>query len=196
MSSNVSSVAVSVELPSMTSQSSVSASASKKKKRLVHCSDGVLEVTDESESESATDSETESDAQDAPTPSSAPDGSTLGLSASSTPQVTSASIASRLSSSGGSSASLSNNRMRASQRSRRWSTYPERISCQPEWLAKTNPHALRWKSWFWYYTVFGASKSYDAANWAGEKLAWFFGITTPKVRILDTNVVLFTLPLA
>ena len=178
----MSSVAVSVELSNITSQPSDSTTAPKKKTRLVHCSDGVLEVTDESEPESDTSSDTESDAQDIPTPSSAPYVSTRGGSAPSAPDVVSASS---LSTRRSSSASLSRTRIRTSERSRRWSTYPERTSCQPEWLVKTNPHELRWNSWFWYYTVFGACKSFDAANWTGEKLAWFFGITTPKVCIMD-----------
>jgi hypothetical protein len=32
----------------------------------------------------------------------------------------------------------------------------------------------------WYYVKQSAKKSYEACDTAGEKLAWFFGITKPK----------------
>jgi hypothetical protein len=32
----------------------------------------------------------------------------------------------------------------------------------------------------WYYVKQSAKKSYEVCDTAGEKLAWFFGITKPK----------------
>jgi len=32
----------------------------------------------------------------------------------------------------------------------------------------------------WYYVKRSAKKSYEVCDTAGEKLAWFFGITQPK----------------
>ena len=32
----------------------------------------------------------------------------------------------------------------------------------------------------WYYTKQSAKKGYEVCDAAGEKLAWFFGITKPK----------------
>ncbi len=32
----------------------------------------------------------------------------------------------------------------------------------------------------WYYVKYSASKSYSVCAIAGERLAWFFGITKPK----------------
>ena len=32
----------------------------------------------------------------------------------------------------------------------------------------------------WYYAKQSAKKGYEACDTAGEKLAWFFGITKPK----------------
>ncbi|XP_033733860.1 protein FAM177A1-like [Pecten maximus] len=45
-----------------------------------------------------------------------------------------------------------------------------------------NPKSLTWVPWFWYYTVLAASKTLKGADFCGEKLAWFFGITTPKYQ--------------
>ncbi|XP_060074660.1 protein FAM177A1-like, partial [Ylistrum balloti] len=41
---------------------------------------------------------------------------------------------------------------------------------------------LTWFPWVWYYTVLAASKTLKGADFCGEKLAWFFGITTPKYQ--------------
>lgn len=46
----------------------------------------------------------------------------------------------------------------------------------------TNPKTLTWFPWFWYYTATAASKTLKGADFCGEKLAWFFGITTPKYQ--------------
>ncbi|CAF1000699.1 unnamed protein product [Rotaria sp. Silwood1] len=39
---------------------------------------------------------------------------------------------------------------------------------------------LQWLPWMWYYTKRSAKKGYEICDVAGEKLAWFFGITKPK----------------
>ncbi|CAF4342814.1 unnamed protein product, partial [Rotaria sp. Silwood2] len=43
-----------------------------------------------------------------------------------------------------------------------------------------DPSQLQWLPWMWYYTKRSAKKSYEVCDAAGEKLAWFFGITKPK----------------
>ncbi|CAF1055675.1 unnamed protein product [Adineta ricciae] len=43
-----------------------------------------------------------------------------------------------------------------------------------------DPTQLQWIPWVWYYTKLSAKKGYEACDAAGEKLAWFFGITKPK----------------
>lgn len=43
-----------------------------------------------------------------------------------------------------------------------------------------SPAQLQWFPWMWYYVQQSAKKSYEACDTAGEKLAWFFGITKPK----------------
>ncbi|XP_069114908.1 protein FAM177A1-like [Argopecten irradians] len=45
-----------------------------------------------------------------------------------------------------------------------------------------DPKSLTWVPWVWYYTVLAASKTLKGADFCGEKLAWFFGITTPKYQ--------------
>lgn len=39
---------------------------------------------------------------------------------------------------------------------------------------------LTWGPWLWYKTITASSKTLRACDYAGEKLAKFFGITTPK----------------
>lgn len=39
---------------------------------------------------------------------------------------------------------------------------------------------LQWLPWMWYYTKKSAKRTYEVCDAAGEKLAWFFGITKPK----------------
>ncbi|OWF40231.1 protein FAM177A1-like [Mizuhopecten yessoensis] len=45
-----------------------------------------------------------------------------------------------------------------------------------------DPKSLTWVPWIWYYTAFAAMKTLKGADFCGEKLAWFFGITTPKYQ--------------
>ncbi|XP_048737801.2 protein FAM177A1-like [Ostrea edulis] len=45
-----------------------------------------------------------------------------------------------------------------------------------------NPKELTWLPWFWYYMVTAARGTLFVADSCGEKLAWFFGITTPKYQ--------------
>ncbi|XP_061172500.1 protein FAM177A1-like [Saccostrea echinata] len=45
-----------------------------------------------------------------------------------------------------------------------------------------NPKELNWLPWFWYYIVNTARGTLYVADTCGEKLAWFFGITTPKYQ--------------
>lgn len=45
-----------------------------------------------------------------------------------------------------------------------------------------DPKKLPWLPWFWYYVVTAATRSLSAADFCGEKLAWFFGITSPKYQ--------------
>lgn len=49
-----------------------------------------------------------------------------------------------------------------------------------------DPKTLPWPRWCWHYVKSGAVKSLAAADYCGEKLAWFFGITSPKYQyVLD-----------
>lgn len=45
-----------------------------------------------------------------------------------------------------------------------------------------NPSDLTWMMWFWYYIVFASTKTFNGAEFCGEKLADFFGITAPKYQ--------------
>ncbi|CAG5128394.1 unnamed protein product, partial [Candidula unifasciata] len=45
---------------------------------------------------------------------------------------------------------------------------------------KVDPRMLTWTPWCLYYVTMVARKSLFAAELCGEKLAWFFGITSPK----------------
>ncbi|XP_041354532.1 protein FAM177A1-like [Gigantopelta aegis] len=45
-----------------------------------------------------------------------------------------------------------------------------------------DPKTLTWFPWFWHYIVTVASRTLSAADLCGEKLAWFFGITSPKYQ--------------
>ncbi|GAB1602848.1 uncharacterized protein LOC115212138 [Argonauta hians] len=55
---------------------------------------------------------------------------------------------------------------------------------QPEMKTQTtlDPSTLNWLPWIWYYMVLVSSKTFNAADMCGEKLAWFFGITSPKYQ--------------
>ena len=41
---------------------------------------------------------------------------------------------------------------------------------------------LRWMPWFWHFTKKSAKKTLAAADYVGEKLAYFVGITSPKYQ--------------
>ncbi|XP_019627532.1 PREDICTED: protein FAM177A1-like [Branchiostoma belcheri] len=49
---------------------------------------------------------------------------------------------------------------------------------QPE----VDPKTLTWGPYLWFYTTFVASRGLAACDFLGEKLAWFFGITSPKYQ--------------
>ncbi|XP_050405649.1 protein FAM177A1 [Patella vulgata] len=45
-----------------------------------------------------------------------------------------------------------------------------------------DPKTLTWLPWFWHYFVVSAASALGVADFCGEKLAWFFGITSPKYQ--------------
>lgn len=45
-----------------------------------------------------------------------------------------------------------------------------------------DPKTLTWGPYMWYQTVRGATGTLAVCDFLGEKLAWFFGITTPKFQ--------------
>ncbi|XP_023932299.1 protein FAM177A1-like [Lingula anatina] len=45
-----------------------------------------------------------------------------------------------------------------------------------------DPKTLSWLPWLWFYFVALAVGALAVADYCGEKLAWFFGITTPKYQ--------------
>lgn len=45
-----------------------------------------------------------------------------------------------------------------------------------------DPKTLRWLPYMWYYTTYAASKTLSACDYLGERLAYFFGITSPKYQ--------------
>lgn len=45
-----------------------------------------------------------------------------------------------------------------------------------------DPKTLKWVPYMWHYTVFAASKTLSACDYLGERLAYFFGITSPKYQ--------------
>ena len=46
--------------------------------------------------------------------------------------------------------------------------------------ALIDPKTLRWIPWMLYYTWFMGSTTLGYCDFIGEKLAWWFGITSPK----------------
>ncbi|EDO48588.1 predicted protein [Nematostella vectensis] len=46
----------------------------------------------------------------------------------------------------------------------------------------TNPSDLTWPLWLWYYVVAVSTGALKVAEYLGEKLAYFFGITSPKYQ--------------
>ncbi|KAL4239113.1 hypothetical protein ACF0H5_003816 [Mactra antiquata] len=53
---------------------------------------------------------------------------------------------------------------------------------QPPPPPPVDPKTLTWGPWVWHYMSTAAFKSLGVADTCGEKLAWFFGITTPKYQ--------------
>ncbi|XP_052272878.1 protein FAM177A1-like isoform X2 [Dreissena polymorpha] len=53
---------------------------------------------------------------------------------------------------------------------------------QPAPPPPINPKTLSWVPWMWHYASTAAVKTLGAADTCGEKLAWFFGITSPKYQ--------------
>ncbi|KAI0220413.1 hypothetical protein LSAT2_028088 [Lamellibrachia satsuma] len=47
---------------------------------------------------------------------------------------------------------------------------------------KVDPKTLTWLPWFWYYTINMSFGALSAVDFCGEKLAWLFGITSPKYQ--------------
>ncbi|XP_070578306.1 protein FAM177A1-like [Ptychodera flava] len=45
-----------------------------------------------------------------------------------------------------------------------------------------DPKTLTWMPYIWYHTVSAAMGTLAVCDYLGEKLAWFFGITTPKYQ--------------
>ncbi|PIK62496.1 hypothetical protein BSL78_00593 [Apostichopus japonicus] len=45
-----------------------------------------------------------------------------------------------------------------------------------------DPQTLTWGPFLWYYTYSAALKTFNACEIMGEKLAYFFGITSPKYQ--------------
>ncbi|KAJ2951745.1 hypothetical protein O0L34_g13912 [Tuta absoluta] len=57
------------------------------------------------------------------------------------------------------------------------------IQSAPNDEENINPKTLQWGPWFSYYTWKSGTKVLNAVDYAGESLANFFGITTPKYQI-------------
>jgi len=49
-------------------------------------------------------------------------------------------------------------------------------------ICDQNPAQLSWPKWCWYYVVVASFSTFHAAEFCGEKLADFFGITAPKYQ--------------
>ncbi|KAK3702771.1 hypothetical protein RRG08_042755 [Elysia crispata] len=47
---------------------------------------------------------------------------------------------------------------------------------------KVNPSSLNWGPWCFYYISGAARLTLSVADYCGERLAWFLGITTPKYQ--------------
>lgn len=45
-----------------------------------------------------------------------------------------------------------------------------------------DPSTLKWGPYVWYWTTKSAFKSLAVCDYLGEKLAWFFGITSPRYQ--------------
>ncbi|XP_026330826.1 protein FAM177A1-like [Hyposmocoma kahamanoa] len=50
-------------------------------------------------------------------------------------------------------------------------------------VSEVDPKTLAWGPWFSHYACKSGSKVLNAVDYAGESLASFFGITTPKYQI-------------
>ncbi|XP_026730300.1 protein FAM177A1 [Trichoplusia ni] len=56
------------------------------------------------------------------------------------------------------------------------------LACEPE-ESEVDPKSLTWGPWFSHYAWKSGSKVLNAVDYAGESLAGFFGITTPKYQL-------------
>ncbi|KOB75671.1 Uncharacterized protein OBRU01_04855 [Operophtera brumata] len=54
---------------------------------------------------------------------------------------------------------------------------------QPDSSRVVDPKTLTWGPWFSHYAAKSGSKVLNAVDYAGESLAGFFGITTPKYQL-------------
>lgn len=62
------------------------------------------------------------------------------------------------------------------------STDDERKSCRRKKETDIDPSDLTWPLWVWYYIVAVSNGALKVAEFLGEKLAAFFGITTPRYQ--------------
>lgn len=58
----------------------------------------------------------------------------------------------------------------------------ERTSSRKRKENETDPSDLTWPLWVWYYIVAVSTGALKVAEYLGEKLAAFFGITTPRYQ--------------
>jgi len=54
-------------------------------------------------------------------------------------------------------------------------------------IRNRNPADLGWMMWFWYYVVMASVSIFHGAEFCGEKLAGFFGVTSPKYQYAITE---------
>lgn len=62
------------------------------------------------------------------------------------------------------------------------STDDERKGCRRKKETEIDPSDMTWPLWVWYYVVAVSSGALKVAEYLGEKLAAFFGITTPRYQ--------------
>lgn len=66
-----------------------------------------------------------------------------------------------------------------------YSTDEEDGEAEPEPVVDTK--TLTWGPYLWYYTTTAAIKTFHACEYLGEKLAYFFGITSPRYQYAITE---------
>lgn len=57
------------------------------------------------------------------------------------------------------------------------------LKAEPAQVSNIDPKSLTWGPWFSHYALKSGSKVLNAVDYAGESLAGFFGITTPKYQL-------------